>query len=69
MRVGWKDSERTHQCVLHIDIKSDGKIWIQEDWTEVGIANELAKAGVPKSEIVLGFYAPYRRGDTEFAEA
>ncbi|HDN27464.1 MAG TPA: hypothetical protein ENG03_10300 [Thioploca sp.] len=32
-------------CVLHIDIK-DGKIWIQHDGIEVGIANELIALGV-----------------------
>ncbi len=72
VRVGWKEAERTHHCVLHIDLKEDGKIWVQEDWTEAGVANELAELaemGVPKSDIVLAFYAPFRRGDTEFAVA
>ncbi len=71
MRVGWNasTSERIHHCVLHVDLKEDGKIWVQEDWTEAGIANQLAKKGVPKSDIVLAFYAPYRREDTEFAVA
>lgn len=66
IRVGWKEYERSHHCVIHIDIKQD-KIWIQEDWTEEGVANELVEKGVPKSDIVLAFYAPYRREDTEFA--
>ncbi|MEN0006509.1 MAG: XisI protein [Bacteroidota bacterium] len=69
MRTGWKASERIHQCVLHINLKEDGKIWIQEDWTEQGAANELHEAGIPKSDIVLAFYAPYRREDTHFAAA
>lgn len=68
IRVGWKGSERTYHIVMHLDIKDD-KIWIQEDWTEEGIANELTQMGVPKDCIVLGFYAPFRRGDTEFATA
>jgi hypothetical protein len=53
-------------CVIHVDIK-DGKIWIQRDRTEVGVANELVNAGFPKQDIVLAFKAPYKRKFTEFA--
>ena len=69
MRVGWKENARTHHCVIHVDLKSEGKIWVQEDWTEAGIANELLEMGVPKADIVLAFYAPFRRKDTGFAVA
>lgn len=68
LRVGWKELERTHHCVVHIDIKNN-KVWIQEDRTEIGIANELMEIGIPKEDIVLAFYAPYRRAHTGFAEA
>ncbi|MDD1465695.1 XisI protein, partial [Dolichospermum sp. ST_sed5] len=51
MYVGWKNRKRQHGCVLHLDIK-DQKIWIQHDGTEIGIADELVKLGVPKSDIV-----------------
>jgi hypothetical protein len=64
--VGWHDQERIYGCVLHIDIKG-GKIWIQHDGTEIGIANDLVALGVPKEDIVLGFHAPYKRPYTEFA--
>ena len=52
--------------MLHIDIK-EGKIWIQHDGTEIGIANELVEMGVPKQDIVLAFHAPYKRQYTGFA--
>ncbi len=68
MRLGWKGANRKHSCVIHMDLKKD-KIWIQEDWTEEGVANELVKLGIPSSDIVLAYYAPYRRKDTEFAVA
>lgn len=42
------------RSVAHLEIK-DGKIWIQEDNTESGIATDLEAAGVPKEDIVLGF--------------
>jgi hypothetical protein len=52
--------------VIHVDIK-DGKIWIQCDFTEEGVANELVELGVPKTDIVLGFRSPYVRQFTDFA--
>ncbi len=69
MRVGWWDQRRTHHCTLHIDLKDDGKIWIQEDLTEIGIANQLIEKGVPESDIVLAFYAPFRRENVEVVVA
>jgi hypothetical protein len=66
MTVGWNGHERVHGCLLHIDIKQ-GKIWIQHDGTEEGVANRLVEAGVPKEDIVLAFHAPYKRQFTEFA--
>jgi hypothetical protein len=66
MTVGWNDERRIRGSILHIDIK-DGKIWIQHDGTEDGIANELLTEGVPKKDIVLAFHSPYRRELTGFA--
>ncbi|MCX5980646.1 MULTISPECIES: XisI protein [Nostocales] len=66
MYVGWKNRKRQHGCVLHLDIK-DQKIWIQHDGTEIGIADELVKLGVPKSDIVLAFHEPLVRQYTDFA--
>jgi hypothetical protein len=66
MHLGWKKLQRVYGCIIHVDIK-DGKIWIQRDGTEIGIANELVDRGVPKEDIVLGFHAPYKRKFTEYA--
>jgi len=66
--VGWEDLHRVYECVLHVDIRAD-KIWIQEDRTEAGLANELVELGVPKDAIVLAFHAPYKRPYTGFAVA
>ena len=66
VHVGWRDWRRYYGCVVHIDIK-DGKIWIQHDGTEIGVANELVDLGVPKQDIVLAFQAPYKRKFTDFA--
>jgi len=64
--VGWRNSKRVYGVVLHLDI-IDGKIWIQEDGTEVGIANKLVELGVPKNDIVLAFDPPNLRQYTDFA--
>lgn len=59
-------TRRVHGCLIHVDI-IDGKIWIQRDGTEDGIATELVRAGVPKDRIVLGFRSEELRKDSEFA--
>ncbi|NEO29138.1 MAG: XisI protein [Symploca sp. SIO3C6] len=64
--VGWQGSKRIYGVVLHLDI-IDGKIWIQQDGTEIGIANQLVDLGVPKQDIVLGFDPPNLRKYTDFA--
>lgn len=66
VHVGWHNKRRVYGCVVHIDIRN-GKIWIQHDGTEIGMANELVEMGIPKNEIVLGFQAPYKRPYTGFA--
>jgi len=64
--TGWKNRRWMYGCVLHLDIKG-GKIWIQHDGTEIGIANELVNLGVPKEDIVLAFHEPFVRQYTGFA--
>ncbi|ESA34648.1 hypothetical protein N836_15770 [Leptolyngbya sp. Heron Island J] len=68
MILGRENKRYEHGCLLHVDI-INGKIWIQRDGTEEGIATQLVEAGVPKGQIVLGFKSPERRKDTEFAVA
>jgi hypothetical protein len=66
LSIGWNKLERIHGTLIHIDIHN-GKIWIQYDGTEEGIANRLVEHGVPKSDIVLAFHPPYKRPYTDFA--
>ena len=65
---GWQDEERVQRIVLYVRL-IDGKFWIEEDWTEEGIATDLLAAGVPNTDIVLGFQPPDMRPYTEFAAA
>jgi hypothetical protein len=64
---GW-NPYRTHGVLIHLDI-IDGKIWVQRDGTEEGIAVRLVEAGIPKNRIVLAFHPPSVRPHTEFAVA
>jgi hypothetical protein len=68
LREGWDKSRRVHAIIVHLEI-IDGKIWVQEDWIEHSITAELEDAGVPKSDIVLGFQPPHARPYTEYAAA
>jgi hypothetical protein len=64
--AGWVGKRRVHGSVIHVDIR-DGKVWVQEDGTEGGVALEFVEAGIPKDRIVLAFHSPKRRSDTDFA--
>src|SRR5215210_5033609 len=68
MYAGWNGPYRIHGSVLHIDIR-DGKIWIQHDGTEDGVAEELVAAGIPRDQIVLAFKPPEIRPYTDYAAA
>ena len=68
VNVGWEGDDRIHGALVHVDIV-DGKIWIQRDGTEDGIAEDLVRAGVAKDQIVLGFHPPKIRQHTDFAAA
>lgn len=67
-KVGWQDGKRILKTVLHLALQN-GKIWIEEDWTEEGIATWLLEHGVPNNDIVLGFQPPLIRSYSEFAVA
>lgn len=70
LSMGWETNpkRRVHGCLIHLDI-IDGKVWVQRDGTEDGVAGELEEAGIPKSDIVLGFHPPHVRPLTEYAAA
>ena len=68
MYIGWDGQKRIHGSVLHIDIR-DGKVWIQHDGIEDGVAEELVSAGIPRDHVVLGFYPADVRPHTDYAVA
>jgi len=68
MNLGWQNGERVTGVTVYVRIR-DGKFWIEEDWTEDGIATDLVSAGVPREDIVLAFHEPKMRQYTDFAVA
>jgi len=68
MNLGWQGKNRICSITLLVRVKND-KIWIEEDWTEDGLASRLMALGVPREEIVLAFHPPHLRPMTDFAVA
>ncbi|XXT15675.1 XisI protein [Sorangium sp. So ce429] len=68
MVFGRDASRRVHGCLVHIDLV-DGKIWIQRDGTEHGMARELIREGIPPERIVLAFHPSGARLYSEFQAA
>ncbi|MBD2620960.1 XisI protein [Microcystis flos-aquae FACHB-1344] len=66
--ICWKNGKIIKAISVYLRLKND-KIYIEEDWTEAGIATELMRGGIPSSEIVLAFQPPEVRQFTEFAIA
>lgn len=56
MRVGWDRVGRAHNVLIHFRLR-DGKVWIEQDGIEHGIANDLINVGIPEEDIVMAFYS------------
>jgi XisI protein len=68
MLMGWNRDERIKNTMIHVRLKN-GKIWIEEDCTEDGVATDLLAKGVERASIVLAFHPPQVRQYTEFSAA
>lgn len=68
IEIGWHKNQRIYGSIIHIDIIKN-KIWIQQDGTEEGVANELVNLGISPEQIVLAFKTLERRKITDFAIA
>lgn len=64
--IGWQNSRRVHDCIFHFDI-IDGKIWLQENNTDLEIDSYLEEMGISPKEIVVGFHPPYVRRYSDYA--
>jgi XisI protein len=68
LKLGWTDGKRAKYITAYVRLGED-KFWIEEDWTEDGIATDLVREGVPREDIVLAFHDPETRKHTDFAAA
>ena len=66
VNVGFRRGHRIYGCFLHIDLKPDGKVYLQHDGTDIEVAHRLVEAGIPKEDIVLAFHQPKYRAYTGF---
>lgn len=57
LQAGWAEARRVYGVTVHVRIV-DGKIRIEQDWTEDGITTDLLQAGIPPEDIVLAFHEP-----------
>ncbi len=66
IEIGWHQNRRIYGTLIHIDIINE-KIWIQQDGTEEGIANELVNLSISPQQIVLAYKTLEGRQVTDFA--
>jgi XisI protein len=65
--LGWDDGgKRVFQPMIHLELL-DGKIWIQENMTDLDVAKVLLGWGVEPSDIVLGMHSASLRRFSEYA--
>ena len=68
LQTGWEGDRRVHGSLAHCDIRN-GKIYVEHDGTDFGIADYLVEKGASCEEIVLGYRHPDLRDLTPFALA
>ncbi|NBC09752.1 MAG: XisI protein [Bacteroidetes bacterium] len=68
LNVGWLKDKYQFYIIFHFDIIDD-KVWVQENRTDILVAQELVEQGIPKQNIVLGFQSPDVRALSGYAVA
>ena len=66
MRVGWDNVGRAHHTLFHFRL-NNGKVWVEDDGIEHGIANDLLEAGIAPEDIVLAFQGREPKAVAELA--
>jgi hypothetical protein len=68
MALGWDRTRRVLDPLIYLRIHQ-GKVWVEEDGTDANVVEQLLAAGIPATDIVIGFHHPEERAYTEFAVA
>lgn len=66
LTIGWEGNQFVHDCPMHFSIINN-KVWIQQNMTEWEVGEMLEDAGIPKSDIVIGFLSPDLRSSSKYA--
>ncbi len=66
--VGWDHGYREMNIGVYFRIR-DGKIWLEANYGPDEVAEDLVAAGVPRTDIVLGFQPDFLRPLTNYAAA
>jgi hypothetical protein len=65
---GWATPVRYINTILiHLQIRGNDKVWLLENNTEIRVAEELVRLGIPREDIVLGFQPPQLRVFSDYA--
>lgn len=67
-RFGWDGKKLVQHIIMYLSIK-DGKVWVEQDLTDLYVIDALLEAGIPSENIVLDFHPPQKRVLTKFAHA
>ena len=56
MDLGYDHLGRVHEVIIHLRLRADGKVLIEHDGIEYGIARDLLAAGIPAEDILFNMY-------------
>jgi len=68
LHLGWDGQKRIYSVLLHLEIRNE-KIWIQENNTDILVAEILLEEGVKREDIILGLKPAFVREYTGFGVA
>lgn len=60
MDTGYDHLGQTNEVIIHLRLRDDGKVLIEYDGIEYGVAQDLIEAGIAKEDILLHMYATPR---------
>ncbi|MFK7908953.1 MAG: element excision factor XisI family protein [Chitinophagales bacterium] len=67
LSFGWKGKSFQHYVTFHVQVKNN-QVWIYQNNTDVDLVEVFVKNGIPRKDIVIGFFTEFQRSLTEYAE-
>jgi hypothetical protein len=66
LQFGWEDRKLVQNIIVYICIKNN-QVWVEQDWTDICIVDQLIAEGIASNDIVLGLQPPNKRMLAELA--